>query len=276
MSEVESAIRDLTAARRAVRDELRETERQQRGFEGFRGTVAGIDPDRGVPNGSSAPTATPSAGSGPGWSTGASAATATAATPDDRCRRVRAAFEELVLPHVETETGGVPATIAAELSAEVAVALAAEGGGNQFTEALREAVLEHVDQRLAEGRVMLRALTRERDSLDDAIALLKRVDRELPAVDDSVVLLSTDEELWDRRRRVASLETDLEAALRDRQSTLGDVVASEVKAGIEHDTVVEYLFGERDVTYPALDALARAVGECRRRTDRLDSALEAE
>ncbi|WP_336021490.1 DUF7260 family protein [Halobellus salinisoli] len=272
MSDVESAIRELTAARRVVRDELRETERQRCGFEQFRGAVTALEAERGVASGATAQP-TPSA---PGWSTGAvGSATATAATTDDRCRRVRAAFEELVLPHVEEEAGGVPATLAAELSGEVAVALAAEGGGNRFTEPLRRAILEHVDQRLAESRVMIRALTRERDSLDEAIALLKRVDRELPAVDDSVVLLSTDEELWERRRRAALLETDLEAALRDRQSTLGDVVASEVKAGIEHDTVVEYLFGEREVTYPALDALTRAVRECRGRIDALDSTLDA-
>lgn len=266
MPEVAAAVRDLTRARRVVRDEHRETERQQQGFSQFRQTVAELDATSGV---GSDVSATPSS---PGWSTGA--AVSVSAGTDDRCRRVRAAFEEHVLPHVEAEAGSVTATLASELSAEVALALAAEGGGNQFTGPLRSAILEYVDQRLAEGEVMRRALAHERESLDAAVDLLKRVDRELPDVDDSVTVLSTDEELWDRRQRAESLASDLETALSERQSTLDTVLASEVKAGIAHDTVVEYLFGGRDVTYPALDALVRGLRECRRRVDALDAALE--
>ncbi|WP_144906160.1 DUF7260 family protein [Halobellus captivus] len=268
MADIDDAVRDLTAARRAVRDERRETERQQRGFEQFRQTVAALEADRSVGGGSTTRTVSAT----PGWSTGSTTTLAT--TTNDQCRRVRSAFEEYVLPHVDDEAGSVKATIASELSAEVALALAAEGGGNQFTEPLRRAILERADQRVAENRVMLRALTRERDSLDEATGLLKRVDRKLPTVDESVLLLSTDEELWDRRRRAASLEADLSRALRERQSTLSAMTASEVKAGIAHDTVVEYLFGDRDVTYPALDALVRGNRACRRRIEVLDSSLD--
>jgi len=259
--DVDAAIRDLTAARRAVRDERRETQRQRRGFEQFRATVAETEPV------SAGGTAERLGSPSPGWTTGATA------TTDDRCRRVRAAFEEHVVPHVDDESATVRAVLAAELSTEVAVALASTGGGNRFTQPLQRAILEHVEQRLAESRVMCRALAIELDSLDSAIETLKHVDQSLPAVDASVRILSEDADLWMRRERAASLEDDLDAAIRERQSTLESVTATEVKAGIGHDTVVEYLFGEREVTYPALDALLRGVRECRRRRDELDDAL---
>ncbi|MGQ4557624.1 DUF7260 family protein [Halobellus sp. GM3] len=265
--DLDDAVSELTAARRFVRDEHRATKRQRRGFEEFRRTVEATPPvERGA--------VTESAGSlSPGWTTGVS--TASAAT-DDRCRRVRAAFEESVLPHADAETDSVYATLAAELSSEVAVALASEGGGNRFTGPLRAAVLDCVDQRLAENSVMLRALERERASLDDAVETAKEVSESLPGVGDGVLILSTDGELWDRRRRIATLEDDLDAAIRARQRTLDRVTATDVKAGIAHDTVVEYLFGDRDTTYPALDSLLRCTRECRRRRGILDSALGGE
>lgn len=260
--DVAAAVRDLTAARRIARDERRTMRRQRQGFEQFRKTVAETDPT-GVGG-----TADHLGASSPGWTTSATLAA------DDRCRRVRAAFEELVVPHVDDEATSVRAALAAELSTEVAVALAAEGGGNQFTEPLQRAILEHTDQRLAESRVMIQALASELDSLDDTIEVLKAVAETLPTVDSSVRLLCEDAELWTRRQRAASLEADLDAAIRTRQSTLESVTATEVKAGIGHDTVVEYLFGDRDTTYPALDALVRGVRECRRRRAALDDALE--
>ncbi|MFD1601067.1 DUF7260 family protein [Halobellus rarus] len=263
MPDVGDAVSELTAARRTARDERRRTERQQRGFERFRRTVAETETaDLGDTGATTGPSSV-------GW-------TASAPTTTGGCRRVRAAFEESVLPHVDDASGGVHAAIAAELSGEVAVALATEGGGNRFTEPLRRAVLDSVDQRLAEGRVMLRVLARELESLDDAIGVLKRVEASLPSVDKSDRLLCEDAELWARRRQTTALEADLDDAIRARQSTLDAVTSSDVKAGIGHDAVVEYLFGDRDTTYPALDGLARAVRECRRRRDLLDAALATE
>lgn len=260
MPDVAAAVSDLTEARGHVRAERRATERQHRAFEQFRQTVRETDPVSvgGIE-------ARPASS---GWTTEATG------TTGDRCRRIRSAFEEQVVPHVDvTASTGVRGALASELSTEVAVALAAEGGGNQFTEPLRQAILDHVGQRLAESRVMLRALDRERSSLDDAVAALKRVERSLPSADDSIRILADDSELWDRRTTAVDLAEELTSALRARQSTLDAVTAAEVKAGIPHDTVVEYLFGDRDTTYPALDALLRGIRECRRRRDRLDDAI---
>ena len=269
MPDVDAAVSELTSARRIARDERRRTERQRRGFERFRRTVAETETvdigGVGVATGASSTTGPSSVG----W-------TASASTATDGCRRVRAAFEESVLPHVDDASGGVHAAIAAELSGEVAVALAAEGGGNRFTDPLRRAVLDCVDQRLAESRVMLRVLERELSSLDDAIEVVKRVAASLPSVDKSDRLLCADAELWARRRRTTALEADLDEAIQERQSTLDTVTASDVKAGIGHDAVVEYLFGDRETTYPALDGLARTVRECRRRRDVIDAALAEE
>ncbi|WP_435186115.1 DUF7260 family protein [Halobellus sp. EA9] len=262
MPDIAAAVEDLTAARRRVRDEHRATEKQRRGFEQFRRVVVETDPV--------------SVG-GAERALSAGEATAAAATTDDRCRRVRSAFEEQVAPHVDGEAAAdVRTALASELSAEVAVALASEGGGNRFTEPLQRAILTHVEQRLAESDVMLRTLDRERASLDDAVETLKSVRASLPAADAATVILADDETLWKRRRRIESLEADLEAAIEARQSTLDSVTASEVKAGIGHDTVVEYLFGDRETTYPALDALLRGVRECQRRRDRFDEALDDE
>jgi hypothetical protein len=261
VSDLEAAVGDLTAARRLVREERRVTERQQRGFEQFRRTVADVEPA------SPADAAGATGSVSPGWTTGS------AASVDTRCRRVRAAFEEQIMPHVDDEATDVYETLAAELSGDIAVALASEGGGNQFTEPLRRAILEHVDQRLAESRVMVRALAQERTALDDAIGTLKAVSESIPAVDESVRILCADGELWERRTRIVSLEAEIDRAVRERQSTLDDVTATDIKAGISHDTVVEYLFADHDTTYPALDALARGARECRRRRDVLDTAL---
>lgn len=260
MPDVDDAVDELTAARRIARDERRRTERLQGGFEGFRRVAAETETtDLGGVDAGTHP-------SSAGWTTSAS-------TTAGGCRRVRAAFEELVLPHVDDASRDVHAAIAAELSGEVAVALASGGGGNRYTEPLRRAVLDCVDQRLAESRVMLRVLERELSSLDDAIEALKTVASSLPSVEKSALLLRDDAELWGRRRQSAALETDLEDAIETRQSTLESVTASDVKAGIRHDTVVEYLFGDRDTTHPALDALLCGIRECRRRRDALDAAL---
>jgi len=259
---VDAALRELIAGRRRARDERRRTERQQRGFERFRRTVAETET-----------TSVGAAGVAPdsvGWTASRSTTTA------DGCRRVRASFEESVLPHVDDDAAGVYAALASELSTEVAVALASEGGGNLFTEPLRRAILDSVDQRLAEGRVMLRVLKRELSSLDDAVEALKSVTESLPSVDEADLLLCDDGELWTRRCRTTSLASDLEDAVQVRQSTLDTVTATDVKAGIGHDTVVEYLFGDRDTTYPALDALLCGIRECRRRRDVLEAAIEEE
>ncbi|MFB6251838.1 MAG: hypothetical protein ABEI27_09200 [Halobellus sp.] len=263
MPDVTVAVSDLTDARQHVRGERRATERQHQAFEQFRQTVVETDPvsAAGV---EARPTSS-------GWTAGATG------TTGDRCRRIRSAFEEQVVPHVDvTVSAGVRGALASELSTEVAVALAAEGGGNRFTAPLRQAILDHVSQRLAESRVMLRALARERSSLDDVIEALKRADRSLPSADDSTLLLADDGELWDRRTSAVNLADELETALRARQSTLDAVTAADVKAGISHDTVVEYLFGDCDTTYPALDALLRGIRECRRRRDRLEDAVGAQ
>jgi hypothetical protein len=247
-------------ARRAARDEHRAVSTQRDAFRRFKrrveeteATASGFD---GAPG---------------GWTA------ARATSGDDGCRAVRRAFAELVQPHVaETErrNRSVREAIAAELSGEVAVALASEGGGNQFTPRLKRAVVDHAAQRLAESTVMVRVLERERASLDESIDDLKEARSLLPATDEATLILADTADLVEMRERLAAVESRLAEVADRRQETLSRVSATGLKAGIRHDAVVEYLSSDRDVTYPVLSAVGDLAATCEEKREAVHGALD--
>ncbi|RDI72032.1 DUF7260 family protein [Halopelagius longus] len=259
------ALEPPLTARRDARDEHRAVSKQRDAFRRFKDCVE------------TTPAATMddvgSAGGPAGWTA------ASSTSGDDACRTVRRAFAELVQPHVTESDDGDPSvheTIAAELTEEVAVALAAEGGGNRFTPQLKRAVLEHTEQRLAENTVMVRVLERERDSLDSAIDDLKAARERLPPTDEATLILADTEELLSMRDRIDAVESDLDAVADRRQETLRHVSATGLKAGIRHDAVVEYLSSDREVTYPVLSAVGELTTRCRKKRDAVHEALREE
>jgi hypothetical protein len=266
------ALSSARTARRDARDEHRALSKQRDAFKRFKGRVeetpskpmSGPGPADAARRGTSGPAPG-------GWTAAQSDVTG------DTCRAVRRAFSELVQPHVvdaDAENQSVHETIAAELSEEVALALAAEGSGNRFTPRLKRAVLEHTTQRVAESTVMTHALQRERESLDDAIEDLDAATRLLPETDEATLILASTDELVEMRDRLSSVETRLDAVAERRQETLTHVTGTGLKAGIRHDAVVEYLASDRDVTYPVLWAVGRLTAECERRRERVHDELK--
>lgn len=257
------ALEPLLSARRAARDEHRVVSNQRDAFRRFKNhvettsatTMDGFGSDAGGPA---------------GWTA------ARSSSGDDACRSVRRAFADVVQPHVTESDDGDPSvheTIAAELTEEVAVALAAEGGGNQFTPQLKRAVLDHTEQRLAENTVMVRVLERERTSLDEAVDDLKAARDRLPETDDATLILADTGELLEMREELDAVESLLDDIADRRQETLQHVSATGMKAGIRHDAVVEYLSSDRAVTYPVLSVVGRLTARCRTKRETVHDAL---
>ncbi|SFG64425.1 hypothetical protein SAMN04488063_2702 [Halopelagius inordinatus] len=252
----------LLSARRDARNEHRVVSKQRDAFRRFKShveatsatTIEGACSDGGGPA---------------GW-------TATRSSSGDACRTVRRAFAELVQPHVtesDDENPSVHQTIAAELTEEVAVALAAKGGGNQFTPQLKRAILDHTAQRLAENTVMVRVLERERTSLDEAVDDLKAARGRLPATDEATLILADTDDLLEMREELAAVESRLDGVAERRQEVLRHVSATGLKAGIRHDAVVEYLSSDRAVTYPVLSVVGRLTARCEKKRDAVHDAL---
>lgn len=256
----------LLSARRDARDEHRVVSNQRDAFKRFKNHVETTTATRMDGFGSNA-------GGSAGWT----AARSTAG--DDACRTVRRAFADVVQPHVTENDDGNPSvheTIAAELTEEVAVALAAEGGGNQFTPQLKRAILDHTEQRLAENTVMVRVLERERTSLDGAVDDLKAAGERLPETDEATLILADTDELVEMREELAAVESLLDGVAETRQEVLRHVSATGLKAGIRHDAVVEYLSSDRAVTYPVLSAVGELTVRCETKREAVHEALRDE
>lgn len=256
-------LEPLLSARRDARDEQRVVSNQRDAFRRFKNHVETTSATTMDGFGSNA-------GGPAGWTASRSA------SGGDACRTVRRAFADLVQPHVtesDDEDPSVHETIAAELTEEVAVALAAEGGGNQFTPQLKRAVLEHTEQRLAENTVMGRVLERERASLDEAVDDLKEAKERLPATDEATLILADTDDLLEMREELAAVESLLDGVADERQEVLRHVSATGLKAGIRHDAVVEYLSSDRAVTYPVLWAVGELTARCEKKREAVHEAL---
>jgi hypothetical protein len=259
--DVETALDRALGRVARERDRLEE---KQAAFERFQSAVASVAAD--TPSGP----ATATSGVGTGVGAGAGAAWTRSATGggdgDDALREVRRAFVEHVQPYggdAEEQVDTVDEAIATELSAEVAAVLAGGAGvGGGFPPPVKRAIASETDRRLRELSVTARALERERESLADARETVEPVVGWFVAHDDVPLGTVGFDELAARHRRIGDLRGRLDELAARRSDHVRASTGSDGAVGIEHRSLVEYLYAGFECTYPALGTVARLGDLC--------------
>jgi hypothetical protein len=251
-----------TAVDRALGRVARERDRiaeKRAAFERFQSAVASVAAD--APSGSAPATDGTGAGAGGAWTR-----TATGGDGDDALREVRQAFVDHVQPYggdAEEDVDTVDEAIATELSAEVAAVLAGGAGvGGGFPPPVKRAIASETDRRLRELSVTARALERERESLEAARETVEGVVGWFVAHDDVPLGTVGFDELATRHRRIGGLRGRLDELAARRSDHVRASTGSDGVVGIEHRSLVEYLYAGFECTYPVLTTVARLGDLC--------------
>lgn len=243
---------DVARALERVQAEQEWTDEKQAAFERFADAVESIEPGRNRPSTATLGTTTAVRNTAPGRGASVTA--------------VLDAFEEHLAPYSGDSTDAhdsVHEAVAAEFSADIAVALCGGDSAGVLTPELKEVVHSDTSRRLDELGVMQRALDREVDSL-------RAVDTGISAVCEWFVEhnptplseLGFDElRAWHDRIEVhrASL-SDIAA---NRQEFVRSSTGGPEAVGIKQRVLVEYLYTDFEATYPALATIARLEETCR-------------
>lgn len=227
-------------------------------FETFARRVRDVPADVGPPAGTRQTTAATPA---------AMAATrptrqSTAATPEDRCVTVREAFAETVRPHsvADRETDeSLVETLAAELTEDVAVALATETG---WTPALKRAVLEAVDTRRREVSLLQDLLRSERETVTDAIETIEEITAWLRSTADESLLQSDFDALRRKHERLDRHRDRLETLVADRQAQFAESTNRYGCGGTRRRRLVTSFYSDLPVRHPVLSSAIRLYGIC--------------
>lgn len=183
----------------------------------------------------------------------------------DRCRNVRAAFEETVRPHSVAdvdESEPLVATIRAELGESVAVALAptTETG---FSAEVKRGVLSEAAARKAETEAVHRALEREETSLDAAASLVDEAVAWIAEADETPLCELGFDRLRERHETLAAFSERCDEVVRERQSRLRATTSRDADSAVRHEDLVAFLYGDFPVEYPVLSTVARLDETCR-------------
>jgi hypothetical protein len=189
---------------------------------------------------------------------------ASGSPPDDRCRSVREAFAGTVRPHsVDDADDAEPLleTIGSELSDSIAVALAPTTDAS-FSPELKRMVVSAAASRRAETAVMRRALTREMEVLEAAEETVDTVTAWVADRDETPLTELGFEALRRRHEDLAEHRERCDALARDRQSFLQGTTSQSAEVGIDHRSLVTYLYADFPVDHPVLATAARLGEVC--------------
>lgn len=277
---------EIDAARDRVAAERERTRRKLSALDEFRDRVRGLEPTdpsgmRGGSGGGATGGGGGATGGTPGLSptTGGAPGAAGAGTPGaggtdvdtgssgGGCRAVRRAFADCL-----GDTAGDPGdshetvheAIAAELSDEVAVALAAADGGGRLTPQLQQGVLAETKRRRSELSVMDSALRREAESLAAATEPVATTVDWLREHDPTPLSELSFDTLADWHRTLAAFRDRLDGAAATRQAFLDETTGENGTVGIRHADLVAYLYGDDDGddNHPVLVTLGRLDETC--------------
>ncbi|EMA53190.1 DUF7260 family protein [Halococcus salifodinae] len=185
----------------------------------------------------------------------------------DRCEEVREEFAATVRPHSTADVDDgetLLEAIAAELSEQVAMALAPRNATVGFTAGLKNGVLSEITQRRSELRAMAGALDREAESLDEAKGVLDDVLGWIVEANETPLTELGFDELRSRHDRLAEFRDRCDGLARDRQSVLRATTTGDGEAGIAHQELVACLYDAFPVAYPILSTVARVIEVCDR------------
>ncbi|MFB6196241.1 MAG: hypothetical protein ABEI80_08710 [Haloplanus sp.] len=241
----------IDRARTRVRTEREAIDEKREAFEAFIDRVSTLSPEPASPT-SSKLAAT------------AGGHLADEARPDDRCRTVRTAIDELIRPHSVADTDEpepLLATIRTEFTDAIAVALAPTTE-TTFSAELKRALLSEADARRAETETMDRALAREDAHLEDAEASVAELTAWLVDADETPLTDLGFEALKRRHETLATYRDRCAELARERQAFLRERTNRDVRAGIHHQRLVPYLYQDFPVDHPVLATAVRLDGVC--------------
>jgi hypothetical protein len=179
--------------------------------------------------------------------------------------RVRELFSKTVSPRSTADIDDPETlleTIAAELSDQVAVALAPQNATTGFTAGLKQGVLSEAAQRRRELRAMGRALDRERASL---VAAEDTIDEILEWIVDANETALTElgfEALRARHERLDEFHDRCGTIARERQPLLHASTSADAQIGIAHQELMKCLYVTFPVAYPVLSTVVRVEQVC--------------
>jgi hypothetical protein len=246
---VSAAIERVAAEREHVADELRAYDR-------FDASVRDIEPATAA-----------AAGGRPATDGGAVTRARTAVREDSMAGpadRVREAFAETVRPYsVADVDDGEPLveTLAAELGDGIAATLSPTTPG-RLTPEVKDAIRSAVDRRRAELRATENALETEADSLETARETFDEVVVWLLAADERPLSSLGFEDLRRRHETLATFRSRCSDVAADRQAVLRRTTSDGPKAGVSHDTLVEFLYQDAPTAHPVLTTAVRLDSVC--------------
>jgi hypothetical protein len=186
--------------------------------------------------------------------------------------RLRAAYRETVMssPDFEETYGeSLAESLENEFSAPVANALSFE---DQVTQRLKRDLLVGTNEAIERRERVREALDAERESIERVREALVDIDRALAETPVPTLRALSFEEFLETWETCEELACRCERLLEERQSAIADIQAAIGGATSPH-ALNEYLYGELETTYPALEAIARtrrSIERHRRRRERHD------
>lgn len=242
---------DVGRALDRAQAELEWTGEKRAAFERFAETVAGMDAARAQASQTTLGATT--AVETPAGNTGASVTA------------VLDAFDEHLAAYSGDSTerhDSVHQAVAAEFSADMAVALCGGDSAGVLTPELKKVVLSESDRRLDELRVMERALEREIDSLQSVDASVSSVCEWLVEHNPTPLSELGFEQLRTWHDRIDDHRASLSDVATQRQEHVRSATGGPEVVGIEQQVLIEYLYTDFESTYPALATVARLDDAC--------------
>lgn len=172
------------------------------------------------------------------------------------CREVVDAFEQTLGTCEDTR---LELTMCGELGGEVASTVLNDES-SKLTPELKQAIMDSVDERRSQLRVLEEALEKEENSVRKAVELLGSIEESLVS-EASLISLGFDE-LRQRHGSLIYLREDCEDRIQERQKTLSETTKEGATSGLRQMSLVEYLYEGLGVDHPVLSALTEAVQAC--------------
>ena len=180
-----------------------------------------------------------------------------AATTD--ADRVRELFAETVRPHsvadLDTEEPLLK-TIREELGDSLAFVLASETNAGVSPQ-VQSAIYSKSQQRLQELKTMRSVVDREYESLQAADNDYQTVSKWVEEHNQTSLAELEFSELQRRHEQLSTYRNRCEERLRVRQETIHLMTSRDAQLGLEHDSLLMYLYQEFPVSYPVLSTVTR-------------------
>lgn len=189
--------------------------------------------------------------------------TASAASASDRCRELREAFAETVRPACEADDSTPLEAIVRRELGDGAALLLSPSNGAQFTPDRKRYLTDEIGGRQSELTALERVLEAEAESLATAGDLVDGIAEWIVRTDETPLTDAGFDDLSERHERLAAYRRRCEEAIERRQKLLQRTVSADGRVGLHHRPLVESLYADLPVTYPALATLVRLQDACR-------------